>query len=111
MKQARFWDFYNGAVRIKINAGETLHHSHGGATDEGYSWEAVSYSFDGETVICEYATQARDCDGRYDRSGVSVCRFDQLGAGYNDEELGARYPAWQEGVHSERDHSAEAMNY
>jgi hypothetical protein len=110
-QQARFWHYHNGAVRLKINAGQTIHHSHGGATDEGYSWEAVAYSFDGETVTCEWATQSRDCDGRMDRNGVTHCPADQLAAGYRDDEFGVTYPAWQQGESGQRDYSAEAMGY
>jgi hypothetical protein len=111
-KQVRFWHYYNGAVKIKLNVGETVRHSHGGPTDEGYSWEAVQYSFDGETVICEWASQARDCDGRYDRNGVTHCAVAKLTAGCADpDESTIIYPAWEQGESRQRDHSAEAMNY
>ena len=111
--QARFWEHNSGVVKIKINEGETFHHSHGGATDEGYHWEARRYSFDGETVVCEWSTDSRDCDGRYQRGGVVVCRIDQLRAGWNDTENGVQFPAWQDQANEafQRDHSAEAMNY
>lgn len=111
MQQARFWHYHVGVVKIKINAGQTVHHSHGGATDEGYSWTAERYSFDGQTLTCEWSTRSRDCDGRYDRSGVTSCDVARLAAGYNDLEYGVSFPDWQQGESQQRDHSAEAMNY
>jgi hypothetical protein len=111
-KQARFWHWHNGAVRIKINAGQTIRYSHGGATDEGYSWEAIEFSFDGATVSRECCERSQDCDGRYDRSGTSHCPADGLAAGNVDpDEPAIIYPAWQHGDYAQRDYSAEAMNY
>ena len=111
MKQARFWEYHNGLVKIKINEGKTIHHSHGGPTDEGYSWEAKSFSFDGRTVTCEWATDARDCDGRMTRSGVSHCDVERLSQGYIDEESGVTFPSWENGESSQRDYSAESAGY
>ena len=108
-KQARFWVYLNGAVRIKLRAGQTIHHSHGGATDEGYSWEAASYSFDGRQVTCEWSTDSRDCDGRMTRSGFTVCKFADLGAGYCED--GISFPAWLHFDERQRDHAAEAAGY
>jgi hypothetical protein len=108
-KQARFWTYHNGLVRIKLNAGQTIHHSHGGATDEGYHFEANRYSFDGQIVTCEWSTDSRDCDGRETRGGEVICPISQLSAGHPDE--GIRYPAWKQLDEFQRDHSAEAMNY
>lgn len=111
--QARFWEHNTGLVKVKLDAGKTFHHSHGGATDEGYHWEARRYSFDGKTVVCEWTTDSRDCDGRYTRGGVSVCDVDQLRGGYDDQENGVRFPAWrdQKDEAYQRDHSAEAAGY
>lgn len=109
--QARFFEHATGIVKIKINAGETLHHVSGGATDEGYSWEAKEYHFDGETLTCQWSTDARDCDGRMTRSGVSVCRADRLQAGWHDAENGVRFPDWASHDERQRDYSAEAAGY
>jgi hypothetical protein len=108
-KQARFWTYHNGAVRIKLNAGQTLHHSHGGATDEGYSWEANRYSFDGCMVSLEWHSESRDCDGRMTRGGETVCHVRNLAEGYQED--GIRFPAWEQADEYQRDHSAEVMNY
>lgn len=111
MQQARFWHYHNGVVRIKLNAGQTIHHSHGGATDEGYSWETVSYYFDGEIVTCAWCTDARDCDGRMTRNGITHCSIHELACGHRDDETGITFPAWQHGENGQRDYSAEAMGY
>jgi hypothetical protein len=112
MKSARFWDDCHGAiVRIKIAAGQTLHHSHGGRTDEGWSRESRIYSFDGETVTYEWCNDGVDCDGRLTRCGVCACPVEKLAAGYDDIENGAKFPAWKPLTESQRDYSAESANY
>src|SRR5258708_7016271 len=100
MKQARFWHYHAGdIVKIKINDGQSLSHSFGGPTDEGCSWEASTYSFDGRTVTCEWASDARDCDGRMQRHGVSHCDVERLSQGYGDNEAGVTFPAWEDRGH------------
>ena len=108
-KQARFWTYHNGAVRIKLNAGQTVHHSHGGKTEEGYSWEANRYSFDGIMVTSEWHSDSRDCDGRMTRGGEAVCHLRNLSAGYAED--GIRFPDWQQIDECQRDYSAEAAGY
>ena len=108
-KQARFWVYHNGAARIKLRQDQTFHHVYGGATDEGYSWEFARYTFDGKQVTCEWSTDARDCDGRMTRHGVTVCRFGDLAAGHNED--GIAFPAWQQIDECQRDHTAEAAGY
>jgi hypothetical protein len=108
-KQARFWTYHNGNVRIKLDAGQTVHHSHGGPTDEGYHWEASRYSFDGVMVTCEWQSESRDCDGRMTRGGETCCHVRNLDKGYQED--GLRFPDWQQVDEHQRDHSAEAMGY
>jgi hypothetical protein len=111
-KQARFWTHHrSGVVRIKINAGQTLFFSYGGPTDEGYSWTAEAYNFDGKTVAVEWRTDARDCDGPITRTGSAHCSFDRLSSGYEDCEARVRFPAWENGETGQRDYSAEAAGY
>ena len=109
-KQARFWVYHVGAVRLKLKPGQTLRHSHGGATDEGYNWEANSYSFDGKQVVCDWHSDGRDCDGRMTRGGTVVARYCDLAKGHRDED-GITFPVWNEIEASQRDHAAEEMNY
>jgi hypothetical protein len=109
-KQARFWIYYrSGFVRLKINAGQTLHFSYGGPTDEGYSWHGEAYDFDGGIVACDWRTDARDCDGRMVRTGSSYCSYARLSKGYQED--GIAFPAWQNAETGQRDYAAEAMGY
>lgn len=108
-KQARFWTYHRGAVRLKLNIGQTVYHAHGGATDEGYHWEANVYSFDGRTVTNQWQSDSRDCDGRMSRDGEVACCVRNLSAGYAED--GIRFPDWQQIDERQRDYSAEAMNY
>lgn len=109
---ARFWECHkSGIVRIKIATGQTLHHSHGGRTDEGWHRESRVYSFDGETVSCDWSNDGADCDGRISHGGIVHCAADRLAAGYHDAEAGATFPDWQAGDSFQRDHSAEAAGY
>jgi len=110
MLTAKFWiDHNGGTVRLKIRSGQTVSHSYGGRTDEGYSYTGESYSFDGQTVTCEWGTDASDCDGRIQHGGEAYCDVAELAAGYAED--GIAFPAWQHGEYSQRDHSAEAAGY
>jgi hypothetical protein len=112
--QARFWTYINGSpVRIKLNTGDALSHSACWNTDEGWSAEANTWSFDGDTVTLIWTTDGVDCDGRLRRFGKVVCHRRQLSAGYISEELpaGQAFPEWQSIEERQRDYSAEAMNY
>lgn len=110
MKQARFWIDHKGDfVRIKLDAGQSLGHSYGGETDEGYSWTAQRYSFDGHLVVSEWHTDSRDCDGRMTQSGEATCGTMRLAAGHS--EGGISFPAWEHEESGQRDYSAEAMGY
>ena len=112
MRTARFWTCHNGgSVKLTLRTGETLHHSNGGPTQEGYRWESNEYSFDGTTVTCEWTTDERDCDGRMTRAGFSHCTAGRLSAGYHDHGIGIRFPDWQASKSIQRDYSAEAMGY
>jgi hypothetical protein len=110
MKSIRFWHYHNGAVQIRIAAGETLRHFSSGETDEGWSSELNEWTFDGETLTARWKTDGRDCDGRMIRHGESSCPADKVKAGFRDED-GLAFPAWQDGKSGQRDFSAEAMGY
>lgn len=71
---ARFWHWHTaGWVKLTLRKGQTLTHSQGGPTDEGYSRETTTWSFDGEYVYCELSSDARDCDGPHSTSCRSCC--------------------------------------
>ena len=107
----RFWHFGAAPVLIKMRAGQTLNHSSGGRTDEGWSRSSNSWTFDGETVVCEWVNDGCDCDGRLTRSGEAYFAADKAMAGYRDDEDGVTYPDWQHGDSGQRDYAAEAMGY
>ena len=111
-KQARFWIDYKGSVvRLKMNPEQIVDVVFGGATDEGYSWTAERYRFDGSKIVCETSTDARDCDGRMQRNSSAACLVRNLSAGWYDPEAKVTFPGWEQMDYSQRDHSAEAMNY
>ncbi|KGT73711.1 hypothetical protein MA20_42960 [Bradyrhizobium japonicum] len=112
MQTARFWHYHkSGLVKIKIRSGQTLHHSHGGRTDEGWHRESNAFSFDGRTVVNDWCKDGADCDGRLTQHGSCHCPADRLAAGYDDTENGARFPDWQPGETGQRDYAAEAAGY
>src|SRR6266849_4625462 len=105
MKQARFWDYRNGLVKIKINAGQTLRHYQCQATDEGWRIESVQYYFneDWNTIECDWYTREQDCDGRLDRDGTSNCWVVDLAKGMpvDPDDPSIRFPAWEAGEFSQ----------
>ncbi len=111
-KQARFWVYFTGPVRIKLNNGQTLWHRYGRLTDEGWYSESNIWSFDGARVLNECIQDGRDCDGRIEHVSTCICPLDKLAAGYaTPDEPGIQYPRWKDVCRSQRDHSAEAMGY
>ena len=110
IKTARFWVYHNGAVRIKLAAGQSITHYSGGPTDEGWHREVNTYSYDGRDIVHEWISDGVDCDGRLTQGGESYCHVHGLSSGYRDED-GITYPDWQLSAERQRDYSAEAMNY
>ena len=111
-KTAKFWVYANEPTKIKLREGQTLTHYSGGLTDEGYSYEATTWTLDGEFVIVEHASRALDCDGRIDHYSTATCGVEYLRGGNIDpEDQTIVYPAWERIESSQRDYSAEAMGY
>jgi len=105
MTNARFKTYANGSdATITLRPGQTLSHSEGGPDEEGYSYSATLYRYDGETVVREITTTACDCDGRLDRY------YDQIWP-VNGPLNSYGYPDWEDLRAYQRDHFAEAMNY
>jgi hypothetical protein len=111
----RFWIVgpRGNDVRLTLRAGDTLAHSHGGATEEGWNRESSIWHFDGRCVVAEWRCDGMDCDGRLTSGGRSYFVVEDAQAGYCDPETGLRFPAWQERRRSgwQRDYSAEAAGY
>jgi hypothetical protein len=108
----RFWDYViSEPILIKIKRGQTLRHSRGGPTDEGWHRSSHVWHFDGEKVTCESVSDGADCDGRLTRYSMSECPISKLRAGYVDTVECIAFPAWEPVDESQRDYSAEAMGY
>lgn len=116
---ARFWFVSHTSewVRLTVRAGETVEITSGGPTDEGYSYSADRFTFDGAAVLHEWKTEARDCDGRMDHYGERVCPVANLAA--RDvfancpypHNAGVMAPAWEDAEAYQRDYTAEAAGY
>lgn len=92
---------HGGEVTLTIKPGQTLSHSEGGRTDEGYSYTGTTWKFERGELRCETYTEARDCDGRLDTGGVYFANAIKANG----------FPDWTHEDSYQRDHSAEAMGY
>jgi hypothetical protein len=108
-KTIRFWHYGNGEVLITLRKDQTLRHSSGGPTDEGWRRESHEWSFDGHIVTHEWSEDGVDCDGRLSREGISWFAGHESRSGYVVD--GIAYPNWHLGRSWQRDYSAEAMGY
>lgn len=117
---ARFWTWYlDGWVKLTLKPGQTLGYTRGGRHDEGWFRESVTWELaeDGSEVIRQSDSDGTDCDGRMSHSSTDSATRDKLRA--VDQfatypvacNLGIYRPAWSEVEASQRDYSAEAMNY
>jgi hypothetical protein len=120
MRNARFWIWYQPGdcwVKLTLKPGQSLSVTWGGPHEEGYSYSAETYEFDGQDVICECTTQACDCDGRLDTRVDLICHLDDLrsrdvfaDSGLEDSR-GILAPEWNKVTAFQRDYTAEAAGY
>lgn len=110
---ARFWHYGpHGPVKLTLRPGQSLTHSTGGRTDEGWSRSSMQWTHEGDAVLLEWCDDGSDCDGRLTQTGGGRCALGRLASGESDPEAPeVIYPAWQTGVASVRDYSAEAAGY
>jgi hypothetical protein len=115
MKNARFWICApESYVKVTLRPGQSISFSHGGPHEEGYSYTHESYTYDEERggIVREHDTNARDCDGRIDRSSADFCFLHLLTAGQEGyQDSAVRLPRWEDMRASQRDYSAEAAGY
>lgn len=115
MKTARFWTYHHGYVKISLRPGQTLNHTAGGIHEEGWWSESTTWRHDGDTVVCQHATDGADCDGRLSTHNETFCPLDRLTARepFDRDGLPARamLPEWERGESGQRDYAAEAMGY
>lgn len=114
MRNARFWEFHNGApVKLTIRPGQTLSHYQGGPTDEGWSSEATTWELDkaGKLLRRESTTDGADCDGRLSSGYDAIALADpaEFMPLYYSPELSR--PDWRDAGGWQRDHTAEAAGY
>jgi hypothetical protein len=115
---ARFWIMHphnvDGFVRLTLRPGQSVAFHRGKPDSEGFTASAERYRYDiSERVIRrECASWGSDCDGRYKSFSDDVCPLDQLATvpvEWNGETINR--PNWQQESASQRDYTAEAMNY
>ena len=113
-RNIRFWEIVNDSwVKITLAPGQTLCHTAGGLTDEGYSIEHVVYDYDSDAITRAITCEARDCDGRLDRFFEQTLERIELVAAdpsMMDRPAGPR-AVWADGESSQRDYPAEAAGY
>jgi len=88
----------------------------GGPDEEGYYYINDTYTLtqnpdnDEWIVRNEHYTDGRDCDGRLESNNNCWCKVSELRM--NKSRCGCfPTPNWRDDGGSQRDHSAEAMNY
>ena len=113
MKQSRnahFWAHINGGfVRLTIKPGQPLRWGESRPSEEGYSYQSLSWGLSDGKVTRSSASGGRDCDGRVDFYEDLECPIDQLAV--NRYEGGPLTPAWKNIRSSQRDQYAEMAGY
>jgi hypothetical protein len=112
MEKVRFWAFVNGSpVKLTLRRGTEISHGDFWGTEEGWSSERQSWSFDGDDLYRVDETDGVDCDGRLSTWAEYHCPVAQKAGltspGYPDIAL----PEWRPIGMSQRDYAAEAMGY
>jgi len=112
-KNARFWNWVNGAyVKLTLEPGQVLNWHNCEGHEEGWSSyeESWELSSDGEVIVREYMSDGTDCDGRLSSGGTMIASAD--GSTFRDY-AGEGYfcPDWVDDDRWQRDQSAEAAGY
>ncbi len=110
MKNARFLVWINGGwVKITLCPNESLRHTVGGPTDEGFFQDSVSWTHDGAGVTAEHYSYQSDCDGRHEDTSEVYCPIEQLRS--HPSEHGALTPDWHKLGSRQYDQYAELAGY
>jgi hypothetical protein len=126
-QNARIWVWLNdGWVKLTLRPDQPLNHSHCCRHDEGWSAEYYTWTWNGEVLVEEYATDGRDCDGRLSTHSTHFTTperfrvqpayrfFNNLDLRLPDYQIPIpeiAVPEWTRGQQRQRDYSAEAMGY
>lgn len=108
-KSFRFETYINGGAKVTLRPGQSLTWSQGGDTDEGYEWEAVTWTHVGDGVHRHCASGGRDCDGASQSDHEDFCPAAKLWTGAN--WYGEPMPDWEEGQAEVFDQYAQAAGY
>jgi len=103
----RFIAWINGGgVTLKIKPSQTINHSQGQQTDEGYRRQSTTYEGVDDGVCRTICVNERDCDGQHRTITESFCSWGRL------KELDG-YPDWQctSSGRTHYDAHAQAMGY
>ncbi len=112
VKTARIWVFIHGApVKISVKKGKRLEHCYSQRTDEGWCSEAVSWEWDGERLTSEMISDGTDCDGRLTRHWAGFTMLENFRVNPDNDDFQILYPCWTVESKSQRDYTAESMNY
>lgn len=134
LRNVRLKVFVNGGeVTIDLKPGQTVSHENFEYTDEGWSGDSTSWTYDAEEgcIVRAYETSGRDCDGYMTTRGEDWCLLADARADVREIYTGKRveveedgdvwmeserarsegWPIWQGGIHTQRDFTAESMNY
>lgn len=129
-KSFRFWIHWKGSpVRLTLTAKNTESKSvcfrHWERTGEGWSSETHFYWLEteydprrGASISVHFLlhTDGRDCDGRLSQTTEWSCPTHRLQIRHPEADesspgYGILWPEWKKMFSSQRDYSAEAMNY
>ncbi len=109
MRNARFWVYYNGGfVKLTLTPNQSVSLQSGGATDEGFSCSAETWTHCGDYVEWSLAQWGRDCDGRHEWGADYECDIMALSS-YGDNVV--PLPDWKKEGSGQRDYTAESMGY
>ena len=112
VRNARFWAWVNGWVKITLHPGQTLGYWRGGRNEEGWSFFSECWEHVGNGVERNWSDEGRDCDGRLDRSGEDFCPLAELAAvEQGNASPGISTPRWDRVTAAQRDYNAELAGY
>lgn len=120
-RNIHFWESINDDwVHLTLKPGQQLSWYRYRDTDEGFHADSITWNHDGDLIVQEHDTYARDCDGRLDKHYVysfdpnyvemdACVTFNRNGVPVPIP--GMFHPVWEEGAHCIIDHEAQKVGY
>jgi hypothetical protein len=106
MERIRIWIWWNGPTKITLVKDVPLKLHKSEPTEEGYSYEAAEYLFDGETVYWSDYYGGSDCDGPIHHQDDRIWE-PSMGV----DSRSVDFPNWADKKSWQRDIYAEKMGY